>query len=705
MGIMGFLRDRFGKIVAYTIGAALLAFIVSEVITSGKSFLHGSANEVGEVDGDKITTDEWQQKVDQNTQNFKQQSGQSNVTPQITNYIQETTWNQVVSQRILTKEIDKLGLTVGVDENKSMISGNNPSPQIVQAFTNQQTGQFDKAQLNNFLLNLNNAKPGDQMKAQWITFVSQMIEGKRAEKYLALVRNGLYVNSLEAMDDYEAKNKLANFKYTNLDYSSIPDNKVTLTDADYQAYYDEHKNQFKNKQETRSLDYVVFNAAPSKEDSAALKTQVEKLAIDFKSTPNDSLFMAINADTKTPLVYHKKGQLEPKLDSIMFTAPKGFVYGPYFFNGSYKIAKLIDERQSPDSVKARHILFNPATEGGPEKTLAKADSVKKLIQSGKKTFAEMASMYSMDKNSAVKGGDLGTFGRGAMIPVFEDAVFNGQKGEFKIVTSQYGVHLIEILNQTGSSKVVKVAVVDKQLTPSSKTQSAAYSKAQNFLASLNKDNFDAEAKKEGLAKKTADDVTGTAGAITGVDNARELVRWAFNNADKGDITDKVYGSGYQYVVAQLTQIKPIGILPVDAVKKQIQPQVLNAVKAKQLTEKANSALQSASSIDQVAQKLNTKVTPVQNVVFANPIIPGVAQENKVVGAIFGSQINKLSKVVEGDKGIYLFVLDGFTNPPAPKDAVKQKDQLSQTLVQRAEGAILEALKDKANVKDYRAKLL
>ena len=699
MAVMGFLRDRGGKIVAITIGLSLFAFIVGEVVHSGSSFFRDS-NDVGEVDGDKITLANFNSKVDINTQNFKQQSGQTNITPQITGYIQATTWNQIISQTILNKEIERLGLAIGLDEDKAMISGPNPNPQIVQAFTNRETGQFDRNQLNTFLTNLNSAKANDPIKDRWHEFVSQMEDAKRAEKYVSLIRNGLYINSLDAKDDYEAKNKLANFKYTSLDYASIPDSKVTLTDDDYQSYYNEHKNQFKNKEELRSFDYVVFDAAPTKEDSAEVKAQIEKLLPDFKSSTNDSLFVAINADTKAPLVYQKKGQLEPKLDSVMFKADKGFIYGPFFSNGAYKIAKLVDERVGPDSVKARHILL-PA---GPT-SLAKADSIKKIIQSGKKTFAQLATENSMDKGSASKGGDLGTFARGAMIPVFEDAVFNGKKGDIKIVQSQYGVHIIEILDQKGSSKVVKVAVVDKPLTPSSKTESAAHAKAQAFLASLTKGNFDEEVKKEGLVKKTAADVTGTSASLPGLENTRDLVRWAFNKASVGDFTDEVYNSGYQGIVAVLTEVKPIGILPLESVKKQIKPAVLNIVKAKQLADKLNNALSGSTTIDQIAQKVGAKVMPVQNVVFANPVIPGAAQENKLIGSIFGAKPNKLSKPIEGEKGVYVYQVDGFTNPAPLNNTLRQKEQMALTLDQRAESGIMEALKDKANVKDYRAKVL
>jgi len=696
---MNYLRERLGKIVAIVIGLSLFAFILGEVLRQGSSFMKGDSDALGEVAGEKIAYADFQKQFEQ----AKQQSGQANLTGQFAAYLQEMTWNQQVNQIILNKEIDKLGLVVTGDEKSAMVNGNNPDPQIVQYFGDPATGKVDQAKLNNFKANINAAKADDPMKIQWLQFIEQMGTNKLAQKYIAITTSGMYVNSLDAKDDYENKNKLVNFKYVTLDYASIPDNKVTLTDDDYQSYYDEHKYQFKNKEELRSFDYVTFNAAPSKDDSVAIKEQVEKLVPALKSSTNDSLFVQINAETKTALAYKRKGQLgDPKLDSVMFSQSNGFVYGPYVSAGSYKIAKLVDSRVGPDSVKARHILL-PVAAGGLAKAQATADSLKKLVEGGK-SFEELAKTYSTDKGSAEKGGELGTFGRGAMVHEFDEAVFNGKKGDLKIVTSQFGVHLVQIEDQKGSSKVVKLAVVDKPITSSNKTQSAAYSKAQRFLGSLAKGNFDAEAKKEGLAKKSAADIQALATSFPGAEDARPVVKWAFK-ADQGDFTDQVYTSGDQYIVAVLTQIKPKGTLPLDAVKRLIEGAVRNHVKAKQLIDKLAAAENGASGIDQVAQKVNGKVAPVQNVVFANPVIPGLALEYKVVGSIFGAKPNKLSKPIEGEHGVYVFSLDNFINPAPLGNAVRQREQIAQALTQRSQGQIFEALKDKANVKDYRSKFL
>jgi peptidyl-prolyl cis-trans isomerase D len=701
MGIMGFLRNRMGLILVIVIGFALFAFIAGEVIHYGSSFFHGDNTELAEIAGEKVTYAEFDKKVQDNTNNFKQQSRQGDITPQITGYIQETTWNQELTQVILTKEMDKLGLVVGTDEMKSLIQGDNLSPQIVQAFGDPQTGQVDRAKLNNFLTNISSPNADTSMLTRWTAFVGHIKDDKRQEKYMALVTNGLYVNSLDATDDYEAKNKIVNFKYIKLDYASIPDNKVTLTDDDYQNYYNDHKSEFKNQEESRNIEYVSFNAAPSKEDSAVIKAQIEKLVPDFKASNNDSLFVELNADTKSPIVYQHKGQLGPKIDSIMFGAAKGFVYGPYLANGSYKISKLDDAIIGPDSVKARHILL-PGT-FGIDKALVTADSIKKLIQGGK-SFADLAKMYSVDKGSAEKGGELGTFGRGMMAPTFEDAVFNGKKGDLKIVTTQYGVHLVEIEDQKGSSKVVKVATVDKLISSSTTTQSAAYSKAQAFLGGLNKDNFDTQATQARLIPVIAKDINSVAVSFQGVDNGREVVRWAYK-ADVGNFSDQVFTSGNHYIVARLIQIKPKGILPLELVKDQIKPQVLIAVKGKTLSDKLQAAASGAASINQVAQKAGTQVLSLQNIVFANPVIPGASAEYKVVGSIFGSQPGKISAPVEGQLGVFIFVVDNFIKPAPLTNAVRERQQIGQMLAQRSQQEIVEALKDKANVKDYRYKFL
>ncbi len=428
MGIMSFLRNRAGIILVGVIGFAIVAFLIGDVIRLGSPFWRAHENEVGIVADEVIPVQDFNNKVDVNVNRFKRQMGHQNLNPQMMAYVVENTWNQTVSRILIDKETNRLGIQVSKNELNDLITGKNPDPKVVQTFGNPQTGEVDRAQLGAFIEKIKTQSPQSEMSMQWTSFLLGIRESRLAQKYNELIRNGLYVTSLEAREDYNQRNKLANFHYVTLDYASIPDKSVKISDQDYKDYYRENKYRFKNPQENRTIEYVVFDAIPSKTDSLETKAKVERLVTEFKATTNDSLFVGINSDTKMPISYIQKGQLDPKVDTAVFSAQKGAFVGPIFSNGVYTMVKVLDVKMSPDSVRASHILINPTAEGGIEKALAKADSIKNIIQIGAESFASLAAKYGTDA-SKDKGGSLGVFGRGAMIPEFEDAVFNGKPGD------------------------------------------------------------------------------------------------------------------------------------------------------------------------------------------------------------------------------------------------------------------------------------
>lgn len=696
MGLMTFLRNRAGYILIGAIGFAIVAFLVGDAINVGKPFWAESQKVVGSIDGEEISIDQFGPKVDQSLAQFKQQYGGSG-NAQMQAMAVDNVWQGEVASVLLGKEYARLGLTVSGDELFDLLQGKNPSPLIVQYFGNPQTGEVNRTEIIN---SLKQQDKNPQLKQQWGLLQQEIEKQALQKKYANLISNSIYVTTLEANDEYLNRNKLASFKYTLLDYASIPDATVKPTESDYSDYYNENKKRFENPTETRSFEYVAFSVNPTKSDSAAVKTQVDKLAADFKIAANDSLFAAVNSDVKVPYTYMSKGKLDPAVDSVVFNLPAGSFYGPKFSGNSYKLVKVIDTRFSPDSVKASHILIDPSKMGGNDKAIKLADSLRTLVQNGA-NFATLARQYSVD-GSKDKGGDLGTFSRGQMVPAFENAAFNGKPGDLKVVTSQFGVHLIKIEKQVGSSKVAKLAYIEKGLVSSNKTRDAAYKKASSFLNEVKGGNFAELAQKGGYTLGVADKVTPTQGFAPGLDNPRQLIRDAYA-ADKGDVLKEVYQMDNAYVVAHVTDVKPKGPLSLEAVKKEIEPMVRNAVKAKMLTEKANKALEGAAKIEQVAQKLGKQVNPVENIVFANPIIPGASQENKLVGSVFGSQPGKLSQPVDGNTGVYVFAVDGFSNPAPLSNTYKQKEMMMQASAQRSLGAAFQALQDKSKIKDNRVK--
>jgi len=701
MGLMNYLRNRAGVVIVGFIGFAIVAFLLGDIINYGTPFWARHQNQVGSINGEAIDINAFNAQVDQTSEMFRQQMGGGNLSPQMKSWAVQQVWSQYLNRELMKGEVDHIGLSVGKTELNDLVQGDNPSMQIQQAFRNPQTGMFDRDQLSTFISQVNSLPQGHEAHGQWEALLQSVIDERLSTKYTNLVNNSIYVTSLEANDAYSQRNKLANFEYVLLDYQSIPDSAVTLTEQDYQEYYNENKGVFNNPEETRSLEYVVFDASPTAQDTARVRTTVEELKAQLAETKTDSLFAAVNSDTKYPYIFRKQGELGPALDTLVFGASVGTTVGPVLANGRFEIAKVVESLVGPDSVKASHILLNPATEGGTDKAAAKADSIKALIEKGE-SFAALAIQFSVDEGSKINGGELGTFGRGMMVPAFEKAAFGAKSGEVVVATSQFGIHIIKVEDQIGSSRFVKAAIIDKPVNSGRETLEAAYRQATQFFGEIGAADFGETATQQGLSVLKADDVTAMETNLMGTEVPRELVRWAFD-ADKGDVTDKIHESENHYVVARLTDIHKKGQLPLEAVKSDIEDVVRNRVKAKQLIAQAETAANGATSLAQIGQKLSKTPTLAENIVFANPVIPGVAQENTVVGAVFGLQPKQPSKPIRGSQGVYVVEVTGFVNPEAPTDLTAQKQQLSQSLSQRIWSLAFQALQDKADVVDNRAR--
>lgn len=701
MGLMNFLRNRAGVIIIFCISFAIVAFLLGDVMSYGGPMFSKQTNEVGSVNGDGIDYNEFNIQVEQTNEMYRQQMG-GVLNPQMRTWAIDNVWNQFLNQKLYSEEIEKIGIQISKEELNDMVNGPNPAYQIVQAFSDPQLG-FDRNQLNSFINQVKDLPSNHEAHVQWNALLDNIVEDRLNTKYNTLINNSVYVTTLEANDEYLNRNKLANFNYVLLDYNSVNDNEVTVTDQDYKAFYDEYKNLFLNKEETRELEYVLFDASPVAEDTLLVKQQIDELAAQLANSANDSLFAAVNSETKYPFIYFRKGALNTTLDSMLFNSPVGSVVGPVLNGGVFELAKIVDTRMSPDSVKASHILLNPTLEGGVDKAQAKADSIKRLVQNGE-NFAGLAIQYSVDEGSKINGGELGTFSRGMMVPEFENPVFESKAGDVIIVNSQFGVHIVKIEKVIGNSKVVKAAIIDKSIQSGKETIDRVYNSATQFLSSVNKNNFVEKANEMNLQVNKASFLNARQVNLNGVDVKRELMRWAFE-AKEGDVVSQVYESenNQYYIVAKVSSVNPVGYMSLESVKTTIHPQVLNRVKANHLSKIASEAAFGASDLATVASKLGKAVVPVENVVLANPVIPGISQEPKVIGTVFGSDIQKISKPIHGNMGVYLVEVNGFVNPAPIQNMAAQKQQIMQANMQRTWSSLFNALQDNAKIVDNRAR--
>ncbi len=692
--VIGKIREQ-STLLLLLIGGAMLAFILGDLFSSGGFLLNGSPTEVGEIAGVAVDGRLFQERVDQTIENYKAQTGQTSLDNATTDQLREQTWNQMVREIVMDQELDGLGVRVSKEELYDMVQGSNPHPQVVQAFTNPQTGQFDRAQVMNFLKRM---EQDEDIKKRWIAFEKDIAKLRRTEKYNNLIKKGLYVTGSEAEADFMAKNRPATIRYVAKRYASVADSTIQVTDADIKKYYNDNKSKYE-QDASRDVEFVAFRVDPSKDDFEKVLTWGQNLKPEFEKTDNDTLFVNRESDLRFNARWLPKGELGGEVDSILFAAEKGYVHGPYLEGQTYRMAKLIGVKMAPDSVQARHILVRPETYNSQEKAKVVADSLMALIKGGA-DFAELAKANSEDPGSGAEGGDLGWFQEGQMVPSFNDACFDGKKGDLTMVQSRFGYHIIEVMDQKGNTEKRAVAFVDRKVEASTKTFQTVYGQAEEFQRSVTSvASFDQEVANRGLNKRIASNLKENDRTIAGLENPRELIRWAFG-AEKGDVSD-VKELGNTFVVGVLTTIREEGFTAMDEIRDELEAGAIRDKKAAKFMEEFEAAR--ASDIQAIADKMNLPVEVKENVQFSATAIPGLGREPALVGTVGGMEVGDISKPVKGDQAVYVVYLESRADAPAVPNFANNSRMLNSTLAQRVDFEVFEALKEKADITDNRAK--
>ncbi|HLG33503.1 MAG TPA: peptidylprolyl isomerase [Bacteroidia bacterium] len=706
MAIISQIRKR-GTIIVGFVGLSLLLFILGDVVTSNSGLFQSTSDVMGVIGGEKIHYREFEMRVENMIENYKLNTKQEQVDANTSDMIREQLWNTVVTENTSGKEIEKLGISCDNDELYDLVAGKNVDDKIKQAFRDS-LGNFSTQNVVKFLNNLPNAE--EKLQKQWAEFEKALQDERRALKYKELVKGSLYVTTNEARRNFSEQNGSVSIQYVADYYRNIADSTVTVTDSEIEKYYNEHKNDYKQAESMRKVDYVTFDVVPSEEDRQNADEWIRNKMDEFKSTDDNAAFIARYSDSPLDSSFHSQSALAPGLQNN-FSGSVGTVIGPYDDGASRKLAKISAERTMPDSVKARHILLK-IENGDTAKILARADSMKKAARGKGKVFEEMAQNFSQDPGSGIKGGDLGWFKQGMMVPEFNAACFNGKKGDMPIVTSQFGVHLIEITDQAKPSRQIQVAVLDHKVEPSQKTYDSFYQKASEFS---NKNNtgelFDKACTDQGLNKRIADNLRETEKSIAGLEQPRELVRWAYT-AKKGDVS-KAFTFGDKYVVAHLSGIKDKGTLPLDEVREQVTTLAKKEKKAEMLIEKFSKAMgsppkdglagASGKTIEAIGQQLNLPVQTNEGILFSNAVVQNLGREMGIVGTLFVTEEGKMTAPLKGESVVMIALVTKVNLAAKDSDVKSTQQQLLTSIKQRSEYEVQNALKEKAKIEDNRGK--
>ncbi len=702
MSVINKIRERSGLAVGI-IAVSLILFIVGGDLLGGRSTLFGgNQQEVGEIAGQSIDYQEFNAKVDELRGQYEQQTGRAPGDQELTQ-IREQAWNQLLFEIAYQKEFDKLGLKVSPEELVDMVQGNNISPEVRQAFTDPQTGVFQKKTVIDFLKNLKNAPV--QQQQGWATFEKNLNSSRLRTKYESLMRLSSFVTTAEAQKEYQAQNSKVSVKFLFVPYYTINDTTVKVTDSQLQDYLDKHKDEYPGTN-SRSLQYVTFSVAPSKEDSATLYNDIKSLARGLGSATNDSVFAQQNSDVRVPL-YMTAGEMPQQLQASIPTFSPGGIYGPFREGNTYFIYKYGGTKKDTSfTARASHILIQTKGLADSAKVAARqrAEAILKQLQGGA-VFEALAQTNSQD-GSAQAGGDLGYIkNNGQMVKPFESAVFGAKSAGLipRLVETEYGYHIIKV-TQPKTNVLYRIAAIGKTIAPSQTTRDEALRKADQFASDVRtKDAFDAKVKEDKtLVVATAERVPEGANQINALTDTRSVVRWAFDEKTDLNSVSEPFEIGDQYVIAVLTNKTEKDKVGVNDFRNELTTKVRNEVKAEQILAKLGNV---SGSLESIAQKYGAGalVETVEDVNLATGFLKSAGVDPVALGKAFGLKPGKRSKPFAGEAGVLAMETTKLTPAPAVADYALYKNQLQQTSSSRLGFYINEAIKEAAKVEDRRAK--
>ena len=699
MATLGNIRNRSGLLLA-VIGIAMLAFILGDLMQSTNSVGSKNIIYVGEVLGEDVLRQKFEERVDQGIKNWKEQSSSEAILDQTTiSQIRDQVWNQYVKDLIMENEYEKLGIDVSDDEFFELVQGVNVHPEIskIPSFQNPESGEFERRRVLAYLKQIDEDPTGES-RTRWVEFQRYLIGIMKTAKYNSLVGKAMYTTNEEAKFDFRSSTQNITFNYISIPFSSINDTDITVTDNELRNYYSDHKLEYQ-QESSKDVDFVVYNVIPSEEDDNNTKKEISSLISDFKIYEDYELMARRNSDnTNSKFVYATKDELKDSNFDELFDAEKGKVIGPYLFSpGVYRIAKLAELEYRPDSVEARHILIRPTQNISLDSVKKQINSLKLSIENGD-DFGLIAQQKSEDQGSAIKGGDLGWFSEGTMVQEFNDLCFSSDKGKLSIVTTDYGVHLVEVTKKSKLVKKVKVVYIDRNVEPSTETFNLYYSQAAGFASQILNDgiNFDTLVIKKNLVKRSDNKVTINKQNISGIPNSREMVRW-LNNASVNSISE-VFQFEDSYVVACVKREYKAGDIPLEDIKEQIKSLVIKDKKA----EKISKSISNNLSLSEIANLNSTTVIYDKKTNFSNLNIQGIGNEPVLVGSVFANDKDVVSEPIQGSNAIFVVEVTEIDEVKLDADFSQQKLNLQRQANSYSKTASYNILKEFADVKDNRS---
>lgn len=710
MALIGKIRSSSWILIVF-IGLGLGGFLIMDTCNSQTGMFQGNATLLANIDGRKVDIQEFNQ-----TESARYGNSGGDVYGR-----RDFLWQYFVEETLVNKETEAIGLGVSDVELQNLQFGPNDklSPVIVRNFQDVQTRQVNRQILDQYKTAIADNTLTGNIRTFWAEQQKEIVKERLQAKMVTMVEKGLYTPTWMAEMMNSDDGTKVDFAYVQIPFDEIDNDEVSLADADYEKYLAEHQSEYRQDEETRRIDYVVFNVSPSAEDSTDIRKSIADDVPAFETTDNDSVFVETHYGTISAQ-WLTKDDLAPAIADTVFKMSAGTVYGPYEDAGKYKAVKILESQVMPDSAKSRHILISASTPAQFAQAAKTIDSLKNLIETGAHRFDSLAVKFSQDPGSASKGGEYENVAVNQFVPEYNDIIFyTGQIGRLYSARTSYGVHLIEPMSRTSERTArVRLAYIEQPIIPSEKTQEAMRDKALEFsetyrtvtdLTKAASENPDLNLETSPAFKQN-DYAIGSLGSGNA---SREIVRWAFNydrnspDAEVGDVAPDIYS--YQdpveyytnkYVVVALKGIQEAGMPSAEVIKSDIELQVMNMKKGELLKER----LAGKTDLQAIAGGYDVvKVDTAQNVSFGSTSIPSVGSEPKVVSSAFNLDVNSTSEPIVGNSGVFV-IMPTFKPAPAVSGTVPQTRINTQRNTRtQVRARLMQALRKNADIEDLRAK--
>lgn len=700
MAVLEKIRSK-GVLLIGAVGLALLAFIVGDFLNSGSSYFNKSKETVAKIVGEDINIKDYTASIDQMTEVYKIETGKSELNEEMMTQLRTSVWESMVNEKILNAEAKKLGLAVSKDELSDRCIGNNIHPLIQQRRTFAgENGQFSRPLLVQFLNSLEQAPANEEMKQQlakaksyWMFWEKTVKNSILQEKYTALISKAVVANSLDAKMSYQDRKTSVDVAYVVQPYYTVSDSAVSVSKSEIKDRYNKQKEQYKQDANC-SVNYVAFEIKPLKEDYKEAEAWINKLSAEFKTTDDVVGLVNSNSDVMYNGQNYSVATVPANLKTFAFSGKTGDIVGPMFANETYTMARIMQSGiMQSDSVKLRHIFL-------VEKDAAKADSLVAAIRAGG-DFAAMARQYSAVKQTAANGGEIGWIQEGVpgMDKEMSTAAFSKATNEVFTLKNPQGVQIMQVMEKTPARSKVKLAILERKVVASSKSQSRIYNDAKQFAVDLTADKFDAKAKEKGYIVHPANDFLKVADRISDIAQSRKVVQWAFKG-DKGDVSD-VFECGSTLVVATITDVNEKGYRSIEKLNEQLKAEIIKDKKAELMIKNLTAQLAKTPTLEGLAGSLGDSLKVATGVNFAAYQFGLAGMEPAVIGKSSVIALNKVSAPIKGNAGVFVIRTSNKQVNPQPFNAQMEKMQLNGRMSYALPYMIIQDLKDKADIVDNR----